>query len=285
MAARALWKGSLKLSLIAIPIRVFAATDPSGDISFRQIHERCGTPIQLKKWCPHCEVEVGKDEIVKGFEFQRGEFVLIDQKDIDAVRPTSTHTIEIAQVVDAKLLDPLYIEQPYYVAPDNQGAGTAFAVIREALADRAGVGKVALHGREYLVALRPRDEGLVMFTLRHGSEVRAMTGIDELEFARASVRPEELKLARQILDSFRSDASLADYHDDYEDALRKMIAAKAAGKKTIVAPKEPASPKVVNLMDALRRSLEQVSVAKKPPARSTRAPARHPAKHRAKRAS
>jgi len=267
MAARPLWKGSLKLSLIAIPIRVFPATDSASDVSFRQIHQRCGNPIKLKKWCPVCEVEVGAEDLAKGYEFQKGQFVLIETDDIKAVRPVSTHTISIAQIVEGSRVDPLLIEKPYYVAPDNQNAGSAFAVIRDALGERAAVGKVALHGREFLVALRARESGLVMYTLRHGTEVRSLSGIGELEFAQATVKKEELKLAQQILTSFESDVDLSSYHDDYQDALRAMIDAKVAGQE-IVAPEEPAQPKVVNLMDALRRSLAEVKAGGKPKPRA-----------------
>ena len=268
MAARPLWKGSLKLSLIAIPIRVFAATDTASDVSFRQIHQVCGTPIKLKKWCPACEAEVSTEELAKGYEFQKGQFVLIDAEDIKAVRPPSTHTIDIAQIVESTRVDPVLIEKPYYVAPDSQAAGSAFAVIRDALGDRAAVGKVALHGREFLVALRARESGLVMYTLRHGTEVRALSGIGELEYAQATVKKDELKLAQQILMSFESDADLSVYHDDYQDALRAMIDQKVAGQE-IVVPEEPAQPKVVNLMDALRRSLAEVKAGGKPKARTT----------------
>ena len=261
MAARPLWKGSLKLSLIAIPIRVFPAVDTASDISFRQIHQVCGNPIKLKKWCPVCEVEVGAEELAKGYEFQKGQFVLIDADDIKAVRPISTHTIAIAQIVEGSRVDPLLIEKPYYVAPDSQAAGSAFAVIRDALGDRAAVGKVALHGREFLVALRAREGALVMYTLRTAAEVRAISGIGELEFAQGTVKKEELKLAQQILTSFESDADLSHYHDDYQDALRAMIDKKVEGQE-IVAPEEPEQPKVVNLMDALRRSLAEVKSGK-----------------------
>jgi DNA end-binding protein Ku len=289
MSARAIWKGSLKLSLVTIPIRVFPATDPAGDISFRQIHRRCGTPIQLRKWCPHCEAEVSADEIAKGYVVRKGEFVLIEQEDINAVRPKSTHTIDVDRIVDASTLDPLLIERPYYVAPDSQTAGSAFTVVRDALgADRAAVGKVAIHGREYLVALRPRDAGFVMFTLRHADEVRAMDAIDELSFAKDRAASEELKLARRILDSFQHGGDLSQYHDDYEDALRKMIKAKAEGK-TVSAPEEPRPAKVVNLMDALRRSLGEVEARGRKASTGRQRPARmvsHPAKsRRAKRAS
>jgi DNA end-binding protein Ku len=268
MATRPLWKGSLKLSLISIPIRVFAATDPAGEITFRQLHARCGTPIQLRKWCPHCEVDVENSDIVKGYTVGKDRYVRIDPDDIASVRPESTHTIAIEQVVDAARVHPLFIERPYYVAPDNAAAGSAFAVLRDALGDRAGVGKVALHGREYLVAIRPYESGLVMYTLRHGDEIRAMDGIDELKFAHAKAKASEVKLARQILDGFESDRPLTDYHDDYEDALRKMIAAKQRGK-TIAAPAPERPARVVNLMDALRQSLDKVKTERK----TTRAPA------------
>jgi DNA end-binding protein Ku len=268
MASRALWKGTLKLSLVTIPIRVFAATDPSGEVSFRQLHKKCGTPIQLKKWCPHCEEDVSNDAITKGYEVHKGEFVVIDPEDIESVRPPSTHIIDITQVVDAGEIDPMYVERPYYIAPDGAGAGASYAVMRDALADRAGVGKVALHGREYLVALRPRDRGMVMYTLRHGDEIRSMKNIEELDWAKSQAKPAEMTLARKILDSFESEKPLTEYHDDYEDALRKMIGAKVAGRE-IVAPKEERPAKVVNLMDALRKSLDEVSARKKKPAKST----------------
>jgi Ku protein len=295
MAARALWKGALKVSLVGIPIRVFAATDPSGEVSFRQIHRRCGTPIQLRKWCPHCDTEVTSDDITKGYEIRKGEFVLIEPEDIESVRPASTHTIDIDRVVDAADIDPMYIEKPYYVAPDNAGAGSAFAVMRDALENRAAVGKVALHGREYLVALRPRGQGLVMYTLRHGDEIRAMDGIGELSFADAKARPQELKLARQILDSFDHNPDLKEYHDDYEDALRQMIKEKAAGHE-IVAPEPERPSNVVNLMDALRKSLAEVqagqpsrratgaagpAVRARRPVKAHAKPARHARRHRA----
>src|SRR5436853_7082437 len=183
MSARALWKGTLRLSLIQIPIRVFAATDSDSGVSFRQLHRKCHTPIQYKKWCPHCDEEVTKDEIVKGYETQKGHYVVLEEEEIKGARPEVTHTINVAQVVANSVIDPLMVERRYYVAPDGKAAGPAFAVMRDSLEGRAAVGKLALYGRDYLVAVVPREASLVMFTLRGPSEVRSLDNIDELKFA------------------------------------------------------------------------------------------------------
>jgi DNA end-binding protein Ku len=257
MPARPVWKGSLKLSLINVGIRVYNATTPAGDISFRQVHKTCGTPIQLKKWCPHHEREVPNDELAKGYEIEKGEFVLLDPSDIKAVRPPATFTVEISRVVDQSEVDPIYVEKPYYVLPENKNAGSALAVIRQALSKRAAIGTVALHGREYVVALMPRGEGMLMVTLRRADEVVAMSKLDADEFADGRVNPAELKLANRVLEGFEGHLDLTKYPDEYEAALRKMIEDKAAGRK-IVTPGAPKAAKVVNLMDALRKSLEQV---------------------------
>ena len=147
MAVRPTWKGSLKLSLINIPIRAFPATNPSSDVSFRQIHRKCRTPIQLKKWCPHCDEEVGKNDIVKGYEAEKGRFVLVEEEEIASVRPDSSRVVDISHVMEASALDPIYIERSYYTAPDNKTAGSPFAVIREALDGKAAIGRMTQHGR------------------------------------------------------------------------------------------------------------------------------------------
>jgi DNA end-binding protein Ku len=285
MAARPTWKGSLRLSLISIPIRAFPATNPSSDVSFRQIHRKCRTPIQLKKWCPHCDEEVGKNDIVKGYEAGKGRFVLVEEEEIASVRPDSSRVVDISHVMEASALDPIYIERSYYTAPDNKTAGSPFAVIREALDGKAAIGRMTQHGREYLVALVPSETALLLHTLRTAGEVRELNAIGELEYADARVKPEEVKLARQVLNSFETTADLAGFVDNYQVALRKMLKAKGAGEP--IAAAEPAAPtKVVNLMDALRKSLAEI---KKRPARmappKTAKVVKHPASRKARRAS
>ena len=266
MAARPTWKGYLKISLVNIPVRVFPATDAAATISFNQLHRECRTRIQQKRWCPTCQVEVPNTDLVKGYEFEKGKYVVLDEEDIAKVKSESTRVINIVQFADAKTIDPVYVEKPYYLAPDGNVAAKAFAVMREGMAGKAAIGKLALYGREYLVAIQPRETGLVMFTLRHASEVRAMSAIDELKTVPSKIKPDEIRLARQVIGNFESEGDLTQYEDEYQVELRKIIEAKIAGEE-IVAPKEEAPPKVVNLMEALRQSLERVSSTKKQTAR------------------
>jgi DNA end-binding protein Ku len=262
MAARPTWKGYLKISLVNIPGRVFPATDAAATISFNQLHNVCRSRIQQKKWCPTCQVEVAQTDLVKGYEFEKGKYVVLDEEDIAKVRPESTRVINVVQFAEAAVIDPVYVEKPYYLAPDGNVAAEAFAVMREGMVGKAAIGKVALYGREYLVAIMPRENGLVMYTLRHASEVRAMNAIDELKTVPAKIKPDEVKLARQVISNFETGGDLTQYQDDYQQELRKLIDAKIAGEE-IVEPKEEEPPKVVNLMEALRQSLDRVSSNKK----------------------
>ena len=280
MAARPTWKGYLKISLVNIPVRVFPATDSAATVSFNQLHRECRSRINQKKWCQTCQTEVANTDIVKGYEFEKGKYVVMEEEDLAKVRTESTRVINIVQFADAKVIDPVYVERPYFLAPDGQVAADAFAVMREGMEGKAAVGKVALYGREYLVAIMPRENGLVMYTLRHASEVRAMSEIDELKTVPAKIKSDELKLARQVIGNFEVGGDLTQYKDGYQEELRRIIDAKIAGEE-IVAPIDEAPPKVVNLMEALRQSLERVSankkkaaraVAAKPAARSVAAP-------------
>jgi DNA end-binding protein Ku len=266
MAARPTWKGFLKISLVNIPVRVFPATDSAATISFNQLHAECQTRIQQKRWCPKCEKEVPISDVVKGFEFEKGRYVVMNDEDLSKVRPESTRVIDLVQFTDAAAIDPIYFEKPYYLAPDGQMALESFAVIREGMKGKAGIGKLALYGREYLVAVQPKDKGLMMYTMRRSAEIRSMGAIDELENVPVKVKPEEIKLAKQVIANFEGQLDLADYRDEYQEELQRIIDAKIAGEE-VVATEEQTPPKVVNLMDALRQSLDRVNTVKKKPAK------------------
>src|SRR6187200_1001670 len=269
MAARPTWKGFLKISLVNIPVRVFPATDSAATISFNQLHGECQTRIQQKRWCPHCEREVPHSEIVKGYEFEKGRYVVMTEEDVSKVRPESTRVIDLIQFTDAAAIDPILIEKPYYLAPDGGMATEAFAVMREGMKGKAGIGKLALYGREYLVAVQPRERGMVMYTMRHAKELRSMDNIEELDNV-----PEKIKLAKQVIENFEADLNLTEFRDEYQEELQRIIDAKIAGEE-VVATTEEAPPKVVNLMDALRQSLDRVSTGKK---KSAKAEIEKPAK-------
>src|SRR5947207_8858090 len=281
MAARPTWKGYLKISLVNIPIKVFPATDAGATLSFNQLHGECQTRIQQKRWCPKCEREVPNTDIVKGFEFEKGRYVVVDESDVEKVRVESTRVINLEKFTDDTAIDPIYLERPYYLAPDGPVAREAFAVIREGMKGKAGIGKVALYGREYLVKVQPRDKGLVMYTLRHANEIRSMQAIDELGDMPAKIKPDEVKLAQQVIGTFEGSVDFESYRDEYQAGLREIIDAKIDGRE-IVTQEEEAPPKVVNLMDALRKSLDSISAGKKKPVAMDEDEGKLPAKKRAR---
>jgi DNA end-binding protein Ku len=262
MAPRPTWKGYLRVSLVTIPVKVFPATESAATLSFNQLHGECQTRIQQKRWCPHCEREVPNSELVKGYEFEKGRYVVVSDEDMQKVRVESTRVIDLVQFTDDTAIDPIYVDRAYYLAPDGAMGAEAFAVMRDGMAGKAGIGKVALYGREYLVAIRPQRKGLVMYTLHHDAEIRGIDQIEELNSVPAKVKPEEMKLAKQVIATFDGDLNLKDYHDEYTEGLRKIIDAKIAGEE-IVATEIQEPPKVVDLMEALRRSLDAVGGDKK----------------------
>ena len=267
MAARPTWKGYLKVSLVNIPVKVFPATESSATISFNQLHGECRTRIQQKRWCPKCDREVPNSEIVKGYEFEKGQYVVLQEEDFENVRTRSTRVIDLVQFTDDSAIDPMYVDRTYYLGPDGPVASDAFAVMRDGMAGKVGIGKLALYGREYLVAVRPYERGIVMHTLHHAAEIRSISALEELGSVPDTVKPEEVKLAKQIIGSFEAPLDLANYKDEYREGLQRIIEAKIAGEE-IVAQESEAPPKVVNLMEALRKSLDSVSAARKKTAKA-----------------
>jgi DNA end-binding protein Ku len=268
MAARSTWKGFLKVSLVNIPIRVFPATESAAALTFNQLHAECQTRIQQKRWCPHCEREVPLSEVVKGYEFAKGRYVVMQEDDFAKVSTPSTRIINLEQFTDETAVDPMYVDRAYYLAPDGQVAGDAYAVMREGMRGKVGIGKVALYGREYLVAIKAQQHGLVMYTLHHAAEIRTIDQIEELSTVPRTVKPSELKLAKQVVDMFDGELNLKDYKDEYKEELRKIIDARVAGEEYVAAEVEEPPTNVVDLMAALRKSLDAASASKKKPAKA-----------------
>ena len=271
MAARATWKGYLKISLVNIPIKVFPATESSATISFNQLHGECQTRIQQKRWCPHCNREVPNSEIVKGYEFEKGRYVVLSEEDFDKVRTESTRVINLVQFADDSSIDPMYVDRTYYLAPDGDVAADAFAVMRDGMKGKVGVGKLALYGREYLVAVRPHGRGIVMHTLHHAAEIRSMDAVEELNSVPTKVKPDEIKLAqaghrdRSRRRSTCRTTRTSTARDCSASSTRRSPARKLLRRRS----RQP--PKVVNLMEALRKSLDAVSAKKKTPAKAVAA--------------
>jgi DNA end-binding protein Ku len=270
MASRPIWKGVLKISLVRIPVKVFPATDTSQPLSFNQLHAKCQTRIQQKRWCATCDREVPSDEIVKGFEFEVGKYVLLKESDFDAVRTESARVIDLQAFADVDALDPMFVDRTYYLAPD--GAGQGYACIASALRGQGsvGIGKVALYGREYLVAVRvlelaPRHFVLVLHTLHHAGELRSADALEELA-APLTAKASDVKLARQVIAALTGPLDLADFTDDYQAGLRRLIDQKVAGEEIVVPPPVPAL-RSSSLLEDLLRSVALST--KKRPAKAT----------------
>lgn len=262
MAARAYWQGQIRLALVSIPVEVYPATKSGAAISFRQIHEPSGKRIAYEKVVPGIG-PVDRDEIAKGFEVSRGNYVLLEDDEIEAVKIESKRTLELVQFVDADEIDPLYYEKPYYVAPQDDLAEEAFIVLREALrkARKIGLGQMSVRGAEKLVAIKPCGKGLLLETLRYADEVRKGQAFFS-EIGTAKPEPELLDLAATLIEKRSAPFDASEFKNRYVDALRKLIDRKAkskTGRKILEDVGEPAhggkGSNVIDLMAALRKSV------------------------------
>ena len=260
MAARAYWTGQIRLALVSIPVEAYAATKSGASISFRQIHEPSGKPINYEKVVAGLG-PVDRDEIVKGYEISKGNYVLLDDDEIEAVKIESKRTLELVQFVDANEIDVFYFEKPYYVVPQDELAEEAFIVLREALRakKKIALGQLSVRGREQLVSLKPCGKGIVMETLRYEDEVRkAQTYFKDIPATKPS--KEMLELAGSLIDQKSAPFDAGEFHDRYVDALKKLVEkkAKAKGKKVLEDVEEPVSARgsnVIDLMAALKKSV------------------------------
>ena len=252
---RPTWKGFLKLSLVNIPIRMYPASR-SEALSFNQIHKVCNSRVRYDKRCPSCERSVSSDEIVKGYEYAKEQYVIMDEEDFTKVKLESTKSIQIVQFVSRDEIDPVYYHGSHYLVPDGPVAIESFTTIRKAAEEksRVALARVVMNGKEQVVAIRPRDKAFVMSAVYYADEVRSLEGIEELEKS-PEVNPEELKLATQLIDAITRPFQPEEFRDNYREALLEVIQAKAEGKE-IVAPPEVETGKVINLMEALKSSLE-----------------------------
>ncbi|RHW18338.1 Ku protein [Sphingomonas gilva] len=286
-AARATWQGQIRLALVSIPVEIYPATKSGASVQFRQIHEPTGKPIRYEKVAPGVGA-VDADEIKKGYEFEKGEYVLLEPEEIEAVKLESKKTLELTQFVDADEIDVLYFEKPYFVVPADDLAEEAFVVLREALrrSKKVGIGQLAMRGREYVVSIKPCGRGMVLETLRYADEVRRAQGYFR-DIGSTKPDAELLELATALIDKKTKPFDADAFKDRYVDALKALVAKKrkAKGKKIVSTDEDEARPSgsnVVDLMAALKKSVESGARAPAKKAAPKKAPAkRAPAKKRA----
>ncbi len=273
MAPRAMWTGQLRLSLVSIGVRMYSATESSTRVSMNQLHKDCHQRVKNQLTCP-VHGPIGRDEVVKGYEYEKDKYVIIDKEDLDGLRLESTKTIDLVQFVDADDIDPMFVDSPYYLGPDGPVAEEPFQVIREALqrAGKAGVGKIVMSGRERIVSVGPHEQGFLMTTLRYAAEVReAEKYFGDLKAE--AVDEEQVALAESIIASKSSAFDPAAFTDQYREAFFEIVKAKVAGEAPVEVDAD-APPASFNFMDALKQSVEAAGLdggaTKKPAAKSTR---------------
>jgi DNA end-binding protein Ku len=258
MAARPYWRGQIRLALVSIPVEIYSATKSGAAVAFHQIYEPTGQRIKYEKTVPGIG-PVDVDKIIKGFEYEKGEYVLLDEKEIEGVKLESKKTLELTQFVDSHEIDAIYFDKPYYVVPADDLAEEAFVVLREALkrSHKIGLGQLAMRGREYVVSIKGCGRGMIMETLRYADEVhKAASYFREI----GDTKPDDdlLDLAQTLIDKKTGKFDASEFHDRYVDALKDLIERKKKGKTITIDDDKGTDPRgsnVVDLMAALKKSL------------------------------
>ena len=265
---RTTWNGSLSFGLVTIPVGLAPATKPKArqsDVSFRQLHRECGTPIKQKRWCPHHEREVEPDELVKGWEVAKGEYVLVEESDLEAVALQRSQSIDILRFVRLEDVDPIFFDRTYYLAPAAaEAARRPYVLLLRAMQESgmAAVGKFVLWGKENLCLIRAHGDTLALELLFFAEDVRAKNEIEEAVDA-VEIKKPELQLAEQVIQSLVGEWAIEDFENEYRRDLRAMLDAKLAGEQ-IRRPEPVAETPVVDLMEALRRSVAEAQGGSKP---------------------
>jgi DNA end-binding protein Ku len=273
---RPLWKGAVTFGLVSVPVNLYPATKRQAELSFRLLHEKDKAPIQYKKVCSEEEKEVPWNEIVKGYEFEKGRFVVMTDEDFEKAKTESTETLDIREFVPLEQISVAYFESPYWLEPTKQGR-KAYALLREALEEsgRVGVGTFVMRQREHLAVLRPAGKALMVTTLRFADEIRSAEDLDLPGDEKLAKK--EVELAKKLVDTLADDWKPDQYKDTYHETLRAAIEQKLEGRE-IEAPAPHKPARVVNLMKALEESLK--TGARKPPARADGRGEKRPARGR-----
>ena len=274
MAARPVWRGQIRLALVSIPVELYPATKSGATIAFHQIHEPSGKRIKYEKVVPGIG-PVDRDEIIKGYEVSKGEYVLLEPEEIESVKLESRKTLDLSQFVEMADIDPIYFDKPYYVAPADDLAEEAFIVIRDALrqSKKVGIGQLAMRGQEYIVSLKPCGRGMVIETLRYADEVNKASSYFR-DIGDAKPDADLLDMALTLIDKKTDKFDAKEFHNRYVDALKALIEEKRRKKgELVIQDPEKGPPKgsnVIDLMAALKKSLgsdEAKPVARKPAAK------------------
>jgi DNA end-binding protein Ku len=254
--ARAIWKGAISFGLVTVPVGLYSAIETREELSFRLLHEKDHSPIDYRRVCEKEGVEVPWSDIVKGYEYQKGRFVVLTDEDFEKARVPASDTFDIRAFVPAGEIDFVYFDHPYYLVPTGKGGAKAYALLRDALAEtgRVGIGTIVLRQREHLAALEPAGQALALTTMRFAAEIRPASGLGVSKAG--GYTTQEKQLARKLVDSLGASWDPTDYKDTYTDVLKKAIKQKISGKGITAAVPENPRAVVVDLRKALEESLK-----------------------------
>jgi DNA end-binding protein Ku len=260
MAARAIGSGTISFGLVSIPVKLFSTTRASAGVSFNLLHDKCGSRLKQRYFCPVCDEQVERDGMVKGYEFAKDQYVRFTEEEIKSMAEEATNSIEITEFVPVEKVDPVYFDTPWFLGPDK-GGDRAYALLSEAMTKtgRTALAKYAARGKQYLVMLRPAEGGLVMQQLRYADEVRTM---EEVELAPVEVKEPELRLAIQFIEQLAtSEFRPEQYEDEVKLRMQQAIQRKVEGEEVTAAPAEAPKAQIIDLMEALKASLQQTGAA------------------------
>jgi DNA end-binding protein Ku len=259
---RTLWKGAVSFGLVNIPVKMYVATE-NKDIKFNYLHQECMSPVQYRKYCPRCDRELNSEEIVRGYEYQKGNYVVINEEDLERIPLENTKTIDILDFVNLQQVDPIYFDKSYYLEAAS-GGEKAYSLLIEAMTqtEKVAIARVIIRTKQSLAALRVKDKVLLMETIFYPDEIRSPAGLSPgLEADK--LHENEVKMAVSLIDNLSVDFEPGKYHDEYRQALRELIDAKIVGKEVVSAPAVSDKGKVVDLMEALQASVKLAEESRK----------------------
>jgi len=270
--ASSTWKGFITFGLLSIPIRLYAAAR-TNRMQLHQLHSVCNTRLRQPLFCPTCNKIVDRSEVVKGYEYEDGKYVLIDPAEIKKIVPQSARSMEILAFVKESEIDPLFFESSFFAVPEDAGR-KAYQLLLRTLesTQRVGIAKVAMHQREYTVFIRPYDHGLTLHTMYFANEVREAPGYGKTEDIK--LKPQEIKLAEQLVENLSEEFHLEKYHDEFQDRLKELIQSKQEGREVAAVPQPHRAP-VIDMMEALKKSLAASGASHKKPVHTDRAAESH----------
>lgn len=256
------WKGSISFGMVYFPVNVYTASTGAEEVKFHYLHKKCNTRVRYKKYCETCREEVGQEDLVRGYEYEKDKYILITDDDYEKLPIKSKKTISILNFVDKDQVDSIYLDKAYYISPSNFSASKAFELFRRAMREtgKVGIAKITLSSNEYVSLIKPYEKGgLLLYLLYYVNEIRSIENITELNY-NVDIHENEMKMATSLIGNMTSDFDIGEYRNEYQEALKKLIQAKIEGREVISPPETQNN--IIDLMEALKASVEATKTDK-----------------------